>query len=206
MFERQTLAVLLCIAFISGCTSLGGKWNPDARFASENPTAMWSKNPESETLVWLAAYRALSNAPLDEQRKEYMAAQAALAKVPGDNNRLRLALALSLPGVPWRDDNKLINTLESPTSLFKLPDSPLHQLVFVLYKQAQERQRLREEQRKHESEMQEDVKRLREEQRRHEAELLEGQRRNDDLQMKLDALRRIDQDLKQRKHSLESTP
>jgi hypothetical protein len=47
---------------------------------------------------------------------------------------------------------------------------------------------------------------LREEQKRHEAELLEGQRRNDELQMKLDALRRIDQDLKLRKHGLESIP
>ena len=206
MLERQTIAALLCVGFVAGCSTLGEKRNPDFHFASESPTAIWSKNPESEALLWLAAYRSLSNASLDEQRKEYLAAQAAASKEGSDSNRLRLALALSLPGVPWRDDNKLINTLESPTSLFKLPDSPLHQLVFVLYKQAQERQRLREEQRKHENELQEDLKRLREEQKRHEAELLEGQRRNDELQMKLDALRRIDQDLKQRKHGLESTP
>jgi hypothetical protein len=206
MLERQTIAALICIGLISGCSSPGEKRNPDFRFASESPTAIWSKNPESEALVWLATYRALSNAALDEQRKEYQAAQAAASKDGSDINRLRLALALSLPGVPWRDDNKLINTLESPTSLFKLPDSPLHQLVFMLYKQAQERQRLREEQRKHENELLEDLKRLREEQKRHEAELLEGQRRNDELQMKLDALRRIDQDLKLRKHGLESIP
>lgn len=206
MLERQTIAALLCIGLISGCSSPGEKRNPDFRFASESPTAIWSKNPESEALVWLATYRALSNAALDEQRKEYQAAQAAASKDGSDSNRLRLALALSLPGVPWRDDSKLITTLESPTSLFKLPDSPLHQLVFMLYKQAQERQRLRDEQRKHESELLEDLKRLRDEQKRHEAELLEGQRRNDELQMKLDALRRIDQDLKQRKHGLESIP
>jgi hypothetical protein len=206
MLERQTIAALLCIGLISGCSSPGEKRNPDFRFASESPTAIWSKNPESEALAWLAAYRALSNAALDEQRKEYQAAQAAASKDGSDSNRLRLALALSLPGVPWRDDSKLITTLESPTSLFKLPDSPLHQLVFMLYKQAQERQRLRDEQRKHESELLEDLKRLRDEQKRHEAELLEGQRRNDELQMKLDALRRIDQDLKQRKHGLESIP
>ena len=76
----------------------------------------------------------------------------------------------------------------------------------MLYKQAQERQRLRDEQHKHENELLEELKRLRDEQKRHETELLEAQHRNDELQMKLDALRRIDQDLKQRKHSLESIP
>jgi hypothetical protein len=157
---------------------------------------------ESDVLSWLAAYRTLSNASVDEQRKEYQAAQAALNKESSDSNRLRLALALSLPGVPWRDDNKLMATLEAPPSLFKLLDPPLHQLAFVLYKQAQERQRLRDEQHKHENEWLDEQKRLRDEQKRHEAELIEARRQTEELQMKLDALRRIDQDIKQRKHGL----
>ena len=205
MLERQTITALLCCGLLSACTLLAERrttipLEPVQIQASSLPGS------ENEALAWLTAYRVLANAPLDEQRKEYLAAQAAASKDGSDNNRLRLALALSLPGVPWRDDNKLIATLESPTSLFKLPDSPLHQLVFVLYKQAQERQRLRDEQHKHENELLEELKRLRDEQKRHETELLEAQHRNDELQMKLDALRRIDQDLKQRKHSLESIP
>jgi len=100
-----------------------------------------------------------------------------------------------------------MSTLEATPSLFKLSDDPLHQLVFVLYKQAQERQRLRDEQRKRETDLLDEQKqRLHDEQRRHEAELLGEQRQNEELQMKLDALRRIDQDIKQRKHGLENTP
>jgi hypothetical protein len=161
---------------------------------------------EKEALNWIASYRTLASASSDDQRREYQAAQAAIGKEYSEGNRIRLALALSLPGVPWRDDGKLINLLETPPSLLRRPDSPLHQLLFLVFKQAQERQRLRDEQRKRESDLLDEQKRLRDEQRRHEAELLEERRRNEDLQMKLDALRRIDQVIKQRKHGLESAP
>jgi len=205
MFEPKTVTIVLCCGILSACVLLESKPDtcPPAPLTATTPRL---SSGESEALAWLSAYRVLANAPLDEQRKEYLAAQAALSKESNDSNRLRLALALSLPGVPWRDDNKLMATLDTPSSLLKLPDSPLHQLIFVIYKQAQERQRLREEQRKHENELLEEQKHLREEQKRHEAELIEAQRQNEELQTKLDALRRIDQDLKHRKHSLETTP
>jgi hypothetical protein len=161
---------------------------------------------EKEALNWIASYRALSSASTDDQRREYQAAQAAIGREFSEANRIRLALALSLPGAPWRDDNKLISLLETPPNLLRRPDSPLHQLLFLVFKQTQDRQRLRDEQRKRENDLLEEQKRLRDEQRRHEAELLEERRRNEDLQMKLDALRRIDQVIKQRKHGLESAP
>lgn len=201
--SRRTVATLLCCAIVSACTPLEGKRNSSAPAVATVPALQSSQN---EALEWLAAYRVLSNMPADEQRREYLAAQAAASREFSDRNRLRLALALSLPGVPWRDDNKLMATLETPPSLFKLPNSSLHQLVFILYKQAQERQRLRDEQRRRENELLEEQKRLRDEQRRHESELLETQRQNDELQLKLDALRRIDQDIKHRQHGLEGTP
>jgi len=206
MFERKTIVLLLCCGLLSACAIFDGARNTSSPVPFETPRPRLS-DQESEVLSWLAAYRMLANASLDEQRKVYQGAQAALAKNNSDSNRLRLALALSLPGVPWRDDNKLMSTLEATPSLFKLSDDPLHQLVFVLYKQAQERQRLRDEQRKRETDLLDEQKqRLHDEQRRHEAELLGEQRQNEELQMKLDALRRIDQDIKQRKHGLENTP
>ncbi len=202
MLETKTItSVLICCCLISACAVLDGKRNVSSPVPIETPRPRLS-DQESDVLSWLAAYRTLSNASVDEQRKEYQAAQAALNKESSDSNRLRLALALSLPGVPWRDDNKLMATLEAPPSLFKLLDPPLHQLAFVLYKQAQERQRLRDEQHKHENEWLDEQKRLRDEQKRHEAELIEARRQTEELQMKLDALRRIDQDIKQRKHGL----
>lgn len=169
-------------------------------------TSIDQRLSEKEALSWIASYRALASASLDEQRREYQAAQAAIGKEYSEGNRIRLALALSLPNAPWRDDNKLINLLETPPGLLRRSDAPLHQLLFLITRQAQERQRLRDEQRKRENELLEDQKRLREELRRHEAELLEERRRNEDLQMKLDALRRIDQVIKQRKHGLENAP
>jgi len=202
---KKVITVLVCCALLSACAVFEERRVSNPPAVTGVSATRWS-DTEREALTWLASYRVLANAPLDEQRREYLAAQAASSKENSDSNRLRLALTLSLPGVPWRDDNKLIATLEAPPSLFKLPDSPLHQLVFVLYKQAQERQRLRDDQRKRENELLEEQKRLRDEQKRHEAELLDEQRRNEELQMKLDALRRIDQDIKHRKHGLESTP
>lgn len=204
MLEGKKLAaVLLCCSLLPGCAVLEGKRSPNVGNEASMPK---SSGPESDTLAWLAAYRVLSNTSVDEQRKEYLAAQAAASKDYSDGNRLRLALALSLPGVPWRDDNKLMATLEAPPSLFRLPYSPLHQLVFVLYKQAQERQNIRDELRRRENELLEEQKRLRDEQKQNDAELLEERRQNEELQMKLDALRRIDQDIKHRKQGLESTP
>lgn len=188
MLERKTIALLLCAGVIAGCSALKEKQNPVLQPPIEDPATIWQKNQENEVLALIATYRALSSASLEKQRTEYQAAQSALAKAGSENNRLRLALALSLPGIPWRDDNKLMNTLESPSSLLKATDSPLNQLAFMLYKQAQERLRLRDEL------------------RRRDAELFEEQRRSEELQMKLDALRRIDQDLKHRNNSVESLP
>ena len=188
MLERKTIAILLCAGIIAGCSVLEKKQSSVLHPPIEDPATTWRENQESEVLAWIAAYRTLSSASLEKQRTEYQAAQTALAKAGSESNRLRLALVLSLPGIPWRDDNKLMNTLESPSSLLKATDSPLNQLAFMLYKQAQERLRLRDEQ------------------RRRDAELFEEQRRSEELQMKLEALRRIDQDLKHRNSSPESLP
>lgn len=204
MFERRLVPVLLYCILLTACSSLDVR--RDNSVLTPTDTSIDRRASESEALNWIASYRALASASSDEQRREYQAAQAAIGKEYSESNRIRLALALSLPGAPWRDDNRLISVLDIPPNLLKRSDSPLHQLLFMVFKQAQERQRLREEQRKREADLLEEQKRLRDEQRRHETELLEERRRNEDLQMKLDALRRIDQVIKQRKHGLESTP
>lgn len=204
MSDRRLVPLLLWCLLLTACSGL------DFRRDNSPPVATGvsidQRVSEKEALNWIASYRALASASSDDQRREYQAAQAAIGKDFSEANRIRLALALSLPSAPWRDDNKLMNLLDASPTLLKRSDSPLHQLLVLVFKQAQERQRLRDEQRKRESDLLEEQKRLREEQRRHEAELLEERRRNEDLQMKLDALRRIDQVIKQRKHGLENPP
>lgn len=210
MFEyRNIKPVIICCVFslLSACSGLENKRGanlPPVMVVSQQ--AARPSDTEREALTWLAAYRTQSSASAEEQRREYQAAQAAVGKEFSDSNRLRLAVALSLPGAPWRDDNMLMKVLDTPPSLLKQPDSSINQLAFLLYKQAQERQRLREEPRKRESDLLDEQKRLREEQKRRDAELIEAQRRNDELQMKLDALRRIDQEIKHRKNGLDNTP
>src|ERR1035437_2730410 len=211
MLDRRKLLTLLCCILISACADIEDRWS--ATTPAPTKTSIWDSNKEGGVSAWLSSYRILANSSLEEQRKEFLAAQAVLSKEPNESNRLRLALVLSLPGVPWRDESRILNILEAPPSLIKMQDSPVHQLGFLLYKQAQERQRLREDLRRRDTELleekrrnEEQKQRLREDQRRYETELLEGQRRNGELQMKLDALRRIDQDIKRRKHTLESSP
>lgn len=204
MPDRRLVSLLLCCISLTACSSLDLRRDDSSLVATG--VSIDQRVSEKEALNWIASYRALASASSDDQRREYQAAQAAIGKEFSEVNRIRLALALSLPGAPWRDDNKLTSLMEASPTLLKRSDSPLHQLLFLVFKQAQERQRLRDEQRKRESELLEEQKRLRDELRRHEAELLEERRRNEDLQMKLDALRRIDQVIKQRKHGLESAP
>ena len=204
MPDRRLVPLLLCCLLLTACSSLNLRRDDSPSAAAG--VSLEQQVSEKEALNWIASYRALANASPDEQRREYQAAQAAIGKEFSETNRIRLALALSLPGAPWRDDNKLISLLEASPTLLKRADLPLQQVLFLVFKHAQERQRLRDEQRKRESELLDDQKRLRDELRRHEAELLEERRRNEDLQMKLDALRRIDQVIKQRKHGLESAP
>lgn len=187
MLERGPVSILFCCVLVAACARFDEALSPPPAPAVVS-TVMPPPPPDSELLSWLSAYQTLANAPPEEQRKAYLAAQAAFAKVPHDGNRLRLALALSLPALAWRDESRLLSLLEPARGQGKMPDSPRQQLAFLLYRQVQERQRLREEL------------------RRCENGLLEELGRSEALQLKLEALRRIDQDIKQRKHPLESPP
>lgn len=123
-----------------------------------------------EVAELLDYYEHLNGMAPDEQRREYAAAQAAFERQAGDAQRLRLALVLLLPRSPWRDDGRVLNLLGGLEAVPAERPSPRRDLALLLQKLVGERQRL----------------------------LRDEHRKADDLQQKLDALRAIDRESRQK--------
>lgn len=150
----------------------------------------------------LSFYHRLSTATLDVQRKEHLDAVAANDHAADDVTRLRLALTLMLPGVPWRDDARVAQLLGTVDVSAGDHASSRHDFVVLLEKMLQLR---REEQKRCEQRI--DV--LREDKRKLE-QRLEGAREEckkaEVLQQKLDELRDIDRDLRSKRPSRRTKP
>ncbi len=160
------------------------------------PLARNAETTQVEEL--LAHYRYMSMATLDDQRNEFIEASLVYKHSPTDGTRLRLALALLIPGAPWRDDARAAQLLGAIDST----PSPRHDLVVLLEQMAQLRH--------------DDLKRcerkmevIRDERRKAEQKLEIAQeecKRADLLQQKLDKLRNIDRDLRNKRPLRRTTP
>jgi hypothetical protein len=135
----------------------------------------------------------------EAQDKAYQVALQELERHPNDTARLRLALVLSLPRAPWRDDAKLLSLLEDiePDAGNGSMRRALAQLIRGIILDQQ--RLLREEKKRMTAELQQAVREehqrmLGERQRLLQAE----QRRADELQQKLDALLHIDRTLRRK--------
>lgn len=145
----------------------------------------------------LAYYHRLNTQAPDIQRRDFNDASAAYEKNQDDPTRLRLALALMVPGTSWRDDNRaaqLLGAIELAP-----PDHASVRRDFVQFLERMIQLR-RDEQRRCEQR----TEALREERRKTEAlqQKLEGSREEckkaEVLQQKLDELRDIDRDMRKR--------
>jgi hypothetical protein len=156
----------------------------------------------SQVETLLAFYHRLSVATLDVQRKEHLDAVAANDRAPDDWTRVRLALTLMVPGVPWRDDARVIQLLGSADTSTTDQSSPRHDLIVLLEKMVQLR---REDQKRCDQK----VDTLRDDRRKLE-QRLEGAReeckKSEVLQQKLDELRDIDRDLRSKRPSRRTRP
>ena len=153
-----------------------------------------------QELTELLVYReSLLAMPIEEQSKAYQAAVQELELRRDDPARLRLAMVLSLPRAPWRDDVRLLSLLEDiePDAGSGSARRALAQLIRGLIL---DQQRLLREDRKRMAAEQQQA--LREEHQRMLAErqrlLQVEQRRADDLQQKLDALLHIDRTMRRK--------
>jgi len=145
----------------------------------------------TEVIELLDYYGRLVAMPADDQARAYQDAQANFERQPGDLQRLRLALVLTLPRAPWRDDPRVLQLIENIAEARIDKTSPHRDFALALQKLVSERLRLlREEQRKAEDVQQKLQNLLAERQR----QLREEHRKVEDLQEKVDALRAIDRD------------
>lgn len=133
--------------------------------------------------------------PLDDLRREYSAVAESFARSGTEADRLRLALLLSAPGAPFRDDARLVSLIEAAPPHQGAGASPRRDLLGLLLRLAGERQRLaaaaREEQKRIETQGRDEVRRL-------EGLLRDEQRRADELRQKLDALLAIEREMRNR--------
>ena len=178
----RVLGVALSVALLAGCAV--------APSGSPAPVLLSAADQAREVTDLLDFYRRLAEGPSDAQREATRQAEADFERDPGEIERLRLALVLSLPRAAARDDARAAQLLEP---LVPAPDSaasPRHDLAVALRLFLGERLRAREEQRKAEESVQKLQAQLAERQRQLRAE----QRKAEELERKVDALRKIDRD------------
>lgn len=153
MSPRQLLALLAFTLLLGGCAA-----------------TPWTASETREVVELLDFHERLVNMAADEQRREFQAAQAAFDKQPGDPQRLRLALLLTLPRAAWRDDSRALQLLAGMEPVHADQPSPRRDLAVLVQKLVAERQR----------------------------QVREEHRKVEDLQHKLDSLRAIDRETRQR--------
>jgi hypothetical protein len=150
----------------------------------------------------LAYFHRLSSAPMDVQRKEHFEAISANERAGDEITRIRLAMTYMLPGVTWRDDARVIQLLGASDTGTADRTSPRRDLSVLLERMAHLR---REDSRKCEQKQEA----LREERRKVEQKLdgaREECKRADVLQQKLDELRDIDRDLRDKRPAKRTRP
>lgn len=150
----------------------------------------------------LAYFHHLSSAPLEVQRKEHLEAVSANDRASDESTRIRLAMTLMLPGVSWRDDARVIQLLNAADTGVGDRGSSRRDLALLLEKMVQVR---RDDSRKCEQKQE----LLRDERRKIEQKLevaREECKRADVLQQKLDELRDIDRDLRDKRPAKRTRP
>ena len=168
MRRAASLSAMLALLLLAGCA-----------------VAPRAPDETAEVAAILAHHERMTGLRIEEQRREFNAAQAAFEQGPNDTTRLQLALTMLLPRAPWRDDariHQLLGAIEVAPN--KLP-SPRHDLAQLLLRQVAERQRAqRDEQRKADLLSQ---------------QLREERNKNEEMQNKIESLRAIDRESRMRK-------
>ena len=163
MNRACSLSAVLAVILMAGCAGISPA--PDEA---------------QEVARMLADHDRLGALKIEEQRREFNAAQAAHERTANDTTRLNLALAMLLPRAPWRDDARVQALLGAIEAASGGQRSARYDLAQLLLRQVAERQRAqRDEQRKTE-------------QVAHQ--LHEERRKSEELQQKIESLRAIDRE------------
>jgi hypothetical protein len=182
-----TIVALALLSGLTGCTTI----MPPQREAGRTPVE-----------EFLAYYHRVSTVAPEMQRREFSEAMSANERAPDNGTRLRLALTMMLPGVPWRDDARAAQLLSAVELSDKDSGSAQRDLVVLLEKMLQGR---RDDQKKCEQKLDS----LRDDRRKLEQKYESAReecKRADLLQQKLDELRDIDRDLRSKRPSRRTKP
>ncbi len=168
---RSALALVLLL-LASGCAMMPQSPAPTAASGWTGPA--FGANPVEEALRYHVYIKKLPNAELV---KEYEGVRQAFERRHDDFSRIQYALLLSLPKAPFSDDNRALKLLEG----WQRDDSSgLRRFGAFLSAQLAEEKRLEES-----------IDALR-------AKLKDEQRRADDAEAKLNALKSIERSMQQR--------
>jgi hypothetical protein len=120
---------LLAVLLLAACQA-----PPQQPAAAQRPR----QTANGEVAEALAHFARLRRLPAAELQREQEAARRGLLKAQDDATRMRLALALALPGAGAADTVRAIDALDPLT---RNPESPLHALALLLSVQLQEQRR-----------------------------------------------------------------
>jgi hypothetical protein len=188
---RSSKSLLLAVVVIAGFLLLQGCALPPER-----------NTEHAQTEELLAYFHRLASSPLDVQRKEHLEALSANDRTSDESSRIRVAMTFMLPGVPWRDDARVIQLLSTSDAGAVDRVSSRRDLLVLLEKMVQVR---REDARKCDQKQEQ----LRDERRKVEQKLDASRdecKRADALQQKLDELRDIDRDLRDKRPAKRTRP
>ena len=133
-------AALIALIGLTGCAVVTVPPKAAGDAASPNPI-VYGQEAE-EVLSLLSYYQRMLGLSGDEQRKELALVSQAYARDKRETDRLKLAMLMGLPNTSLRDEPKLIALLEGAPSRITPADSPRRNLIALLLRQAQERNRL----------------------------------------------------------------
>jgi len=134
----RRLGTGLLLILLAGCGALRGvETGDDPASVAELRSDTRAESPEPAAV--LAYYAKLRKMGGSELSREQDAARRALMRSRTDGNRVRYALALSVPGAPATDEIRALETLEPLT---RNTASPLHGLALLMTASMQEQRRL----------------------------------------------------------------
>ena len=134
----KRLGTGLMLLLLAGCGALRSGETVDDPAAVADLRSD-SRSETTEPAAVLAYYVKLRKLGGTELLREQDTARRALVRSRSDGNRMRYALALSVPGAPAADENRALEALEPLT---RNAASPLHGLALLMTASLQEQRRL----------------------------------------------------------------
>ena len=111
---------------------------PIPEYGAEPWTRTGARRPAGDAESLLMYYEYVRKLPAAERVKDYETARQRFIKSRSEFNRVRYAIALSVPGTSFNDDARALDTLEP---LLRNQHAVLHSLAYMVGAQIQEQRR-----------------------------------------------------------------